>query len=175
MKKIDKFVSYLEEYFAVTSLLVASLLVFIQVILRYLFNISLIWSEEVARYVIIWFILVGSSIAVREKAHATVDAVVAFLPPLGKRIFSILANLTGIVFCVILIWSGSLTVSTVIEYGNVTPAVGIPMAIPYLALPVGGALMLFRFSQLLIKDFKNSDADDKAEPLMPETKGRLEK
>lgn len=175
MKKLDKFVSYLEEYFAVTSLLIASLIVFIQVILRYMFNISLVWSEEVARYVIIWFILVGSSIAVREKAHATVDAVVTFLPPFGKRLFSILANLTGIIFCVILIWSGSLTVSTVIEYGNVTPAVGIPMAIPYLALPVGGALMLFRFIQLLIKDFKNFDANDEEEPLTSETKGRLEK
>ena len=175
LKKIDKSVSNLEEYFAVTSLLIASLLVFVQVVLRYMFNISLVWSEEVARYVIIWFILVGSSIAVREKAHATVDAVVILLPPVGKRIFSILANLTGIIFCVILIWSGSITVSTVIEYGNVTPAVGIPMAIPYLAIPVGGALMLFRFIQLLVKDFKNFNVDDKAEPGIPETKGRLEK
>ncbi|WP_404454914.1 TRAP transporter small permease [Oceanobacillus kapialis] len=160
--KINKLLSNLEEYVAVLSLLVASLLVFLQVVLRYVFNISLVWSEEVSRYIIIWFILIGSSIAVREKAHATVDAVVAYLPTIPKKIFSILANLTGITFSVVLIWSGAITVSNVMELGNVTPAVGIPMSIPYLALPVGGSLMLLRFIQLLIQDitnFKTKDTD----------------
>ncbi|MFD1173412.1 TRAP transporter small permease [Oceanobacillus picturae] len=162
--KINKLLNNLEEYVAVLSLLIASLLVFLQVVLRYGFNISLVWSEEVSRYIIIWFILVGSSIAVREKAHATVDAVVAFLPTIPKKICSILANLIGVTFSVVLIWSGSITVSNVIEFGNVTPAVGIPMAIPYLALPVGGALMLIRFLQLFIQDitnFKTSAPHDK--------------
>ncbi len=151
----------MEEYFAVISLLVASLLVFIQVVLRYVFNNSLVWSEEIARYLIIWLILIGSSIAVREKAHATVDAVVAFLPPLPKRIFSILANLMGIVFCFILVRSGTITVSNVVEFGNVTPAIGISMAIPYLSVPVGGALMLYRFIQLLFDDFTSLNKNGK--------------
>lgn len=155
MKKLNHFIDHIEEYFTVFSLIAASLIVFVQVVLRYLFNTSLIWSEEIARYLIIWVILVGSSIAVREKAHASVDVVVSFLPSLPKKIFSIIINLIGVIFCIALIWSGSVTVSNVIEYGNVTPSLGIPMAIPYLALPVGGLLMLYRFLQLLIDDFKN--------------------
>ncbi|WP_200410918.1 TRAP transporter small permease [Virgibacillus salexigens] len=154
--RINKLLDHLEEYVAVLSLLIASLLVFLQVVLRYAFNISLVWSEEVSRYIIIWFILVGSSIAVREKAHATVDAVVTYLPYILKRLCSILASVIGMIFSVILIWSGSITVSNVIEFGNVTPAVGIPMFIPYLALPVGGSLMFIRFLQLLIKDATNA-------------------
>ncbi len=152
LDRVNKILNHMEEYFAVISLLIASLLVFIQVVLRYAFNNSLVWSEEIARYLIIWLVLIGSSIAVREKAHATVDAVVAFLPPLPKRIFSIIANLMGIAFCFILVRSGTITVSNVVEFGNVTPAVGIPMAIPYLSLPIGGALMLYRFIQLLFED-----------------------
>lgn len=155
MEKVNKVLNHIEEYFAVTSLIFASLLVFVQVVLRYAFNISLVWSEETARYIIIWVILIGSSIAVREKAHATVDALVAFLPPLLQRIFSILANLMGVIFCFILVRSGTITVLNVIEFNNVTPAMGIPMAIPYLSLPVGGALMLYRFIQLLFEDFTN--------------------
>lgn len=163
----------MEEYFAVASLIITSILVFIQVVLRYAFNISLVWSEEIARYLIIWFILIGSSIAVREKAHASVDAVVEFLPLLPKRIFSILANLTGIVFCFVLIWSGWTTVTTVIEFGNVTPAIGLPMAIPYLSLPVGGGLMLIRFLQLLVDDFKRlRNRHDMMEPSSAEERGK---
>lgn len=159
----NKILENLEEYIAVISLLVTSLLVFMQVVLRYGFNSSLIWVEEAARYIIIWFIFIGSSIAVREKAHATVDAVVTFLPPLFKTIFSILANLAGIVFCIIVVWSGFEMVSGVIKYGNITPAMGIPMAIPYLAVPVGGCLMLIRFIQLLVKDFRSSNDTEMSE------------
>lgn len=161
MGRVNKLLDNMEEYFAVISLLVASILVFVQVVLRYAFNISLVWSEEIARYLVIWLILIGSSIAVRERAHATVDAVVAFLPPLPKKIFSILANLIAIAFCFILIRSGTATVANVIEFGNVTPAIGLPMAIPYLSLPVGGALMLYRFIQLLFEDLTSLNQQGK--------------
>ena len=170
--KVNKFINNIEEYFAVISLLIASLLIFVQVVLRYAFNISLVWSEEIARYLIIWLILIGSSIAVRERAHAAVDAVVSFLPQLAKQIFSVLANLTGVAFCIILIRSGAITVSNVIEFGNVTPAIGIPMAIPYLSLSVGGSLMLFRFVQLLFEDLKGVNRNKKINSSEKEESGK---
>ncbi|QGH36014.1 TRAP transporter small permease subunit [Gracilibacillus salitolerans] len=164
MRTFNQAVNHIEEGFAVVSMIIASILIFVQVVLRYLFNFSLIWSEEAARFLIIWLILVGSSIAVREKGHATVDALVAFLPPAGKKLFSVFANLAGIAFCLILIWAGSEMVSSVVELGNVTPALGVPMAIPYLSVPVGGGLMLFRFLQLLFTDVKRSYSEDEGQP-----------
>lgn len=155
MRKLDYILNHFEEYLGVISLIFTSLLVFVQVVLRYLFNYSLSWSEEIARYLIVWFVFIGSSIAVREKAHATMDALVTYLPQTGKRIFSLLANLVSIVFCVLLVWSGSSMVSGVMEFGTVTPSTGMPMYIPYLALPVGACLMLIRFLQLLIQDVKS--------------------
>lgn len=160
MEKIKKFLDHLEEFLAVSTMLGASFLVFIQVVLRYLFHDSLFWSEEVARYLVIWCVFIGSSIAVREKGHATVDAIIAILPTAFKKLFFILASLAGVVFCIVLIWSGALVVSNVVGYGNVTPSLGISMAFPYLAVPVGGALMLYRFLQLLINDIKNLRSDN---------------
>jgi C4-dicarboxylate transporter DctQ subunit len=151
LQRINHFLNYFEEYVGVVSLIFTSLLVFV---LRYVFNYSLSWSEEVARYLIVWFVFIGSSIAVREKAHATMDALVTYLPDKGKKIFSIISNLVSIVFCVILIWSGSGIVSSVMESGSVTPATGMPMSIPYLALPMGAGLMLIRFMQLFVQDLK---------------------
>ena len=83
------------------------------------------------------------------------------MPPLPKKIFSILANLIAIAFCFILVRSGTATVANVIEFGNVTPAIGLPMAIPYLSLPVGGALMLYRFIQLLFEDLTSLNQQGK--------------
>jgi C4-dicarboxylate transporter, DctQ subunit len=155
LRKINHILNHLEEYVGVISLIFTSLLVFVQVVLRYLFNYSLSWSEEAARYLIVWFIFIGSSIAVREKAHATMDALVTILPAKGKRIFAILSNLIAMVFCLILMWSGIKTVEGVVAFGSVTPAIGMPMYLPYLAIPVGAGLMFIRFLQLCIHDIKH--------------------
>lgn len=166
MTKLNKILDRMEEYLAVSTMLISSLLVFTQVVLRYLFHETLYWSEEVARYLVIWGVFIGSSIAVREKGHATVDAIVVLLPTKFKRLFFIFANLAGIVFCLVLIWSGILVVSSVISYGNVTPSLGISMAVPYLAVPVGGAMMLYRFLQLLLKGIRGEHlVDHLSEPL----------
>lgn len=164
MKKINIFLNNLEEYLAVASLFFTSLLVFTQAVLRYGFHASLYWSDEVARYAIIWFVFIGASIAVREKAHATVDAVTILLPLKLQKACLILANFLGLVFCVIVILAGIDAVANVINFGSVTPSLGISMAIPYLALPVGASLMFIRFFQLLINEIKTFNLDDKTEP-----------
>lgn len=159
MRKVNKVLNYFEEYLAVTTLIFTSLLVFAQVILRYLFNYSLHWSEEVARYLIVWFIFIGSSIAVREKAHATVDAVLIILPNTMKKIFAILANMIAMIFCVVIIISGCKSILNVMQYGSVTPSLGMPMFIPYLAIPIGGGLMFIRFLQIFIDDIRSLKVD----------------
>ncbi|KHF39447.1 TRAP transporter small permease [Halalkalibacter okhensis] len=167
MKKLVKVIDHLEEYFGFFSLIIASLLIFVQVVLRYVFNYSLYWSEEVARYLIIWFIFIGSSIAVREKSHATVDLLLVYLPPVFKRILSVLGSVIAIIFFSFIIQSGIKTIENVVQFNNVTPALGIPMFIPYLAIPVGSALMILRFIQLIIaelRDFKNDLSGQSPKP-----------
>lgn len=144
----------MEEYIAVTLLIFTSFLVFSKVVLRFGFNTSLYWDDEVARYLIIWFIFIGSSIAVREKAHATVDLLVNFLSERWKLIMGIFTYLICIVFCILLIMSSRDAINNVMTYNSVTPALGIPMYIPYLAIPVGTILMLIRFIQAIFENIK---------------------
>lgn len=155
MQKINNILNKLEEYFAAASLFFISLLIFSQAVLRYGFNISFHWSEEVARYMIIWIVYIGSSIAVREKAHAAVDLMTIMMPVLMQRIISSLVNAIGITFCIITLWSGSIAVINAIENNTVTASIEVSMAWPYLAIPVGSLLMLIRFLQLLFKDIKS--------------------
>lgn len=154
MNKLNKVLNHLEEYFGFFSLLTATALIFIQVVMRYVFNYSIMWSEEMARYLIIWFIFVGSSMAVRERAHAKVDVLTSYVPFRAKKILEITASLTAILFCVLILISGVQTVQNVIKFSNFTPALQIPMYIPYLAIPVGASLMIIRFSQNIWADGK---------------------
>lgn len=59
MKKVIGFYNSLEAHLLVISLAFTTLLIFVQVVMRYVFNNSLSWSEELARYVFIWQIWLG--------------------------------------------------------------------------------------------------------------------
>lgn len=161
-----KILNYIEEYIAVFLLIFTSFLVFTQVVLRFGFNYSLYWGDEVARYLIIWFIFIGSSIAVREKAHATVDLLVAYLNERLRLLVGIIAYIVSTVFCVLLIIASKDAIENVMTFDSITPALGIPMYIPYLAIPVGAALMLLRFIQAICENaiklykFSNKEASD---------------
>ncbi|MGP4061062.1 TRAP transporter small permease [Halobacillus sp. H74] len=173
MDKLNKILNHFEEYLAVSTLIITSFLVFIQVVLRYSFNYSLVWSEEAARYMIVWFIFIGSSIAVREKAHVAVDAVIVYLPKLWKTIFSVLASLAAMAFCIVLVISGFAIISNVMNFGSVTPSLGIPMYVPYLAIPVGGVLMFIRFTQQLVNHIKNRNEKETLEDVKLEEVSKL--
>ena len=70
---IRKLIDNLEEYFVVATMALMTLLVFVQVIMRYVFSSSLSWSEELARFIFLWVSWVGASYAVKERAHFRVE------------------------------------------------------------------------------------------------------
>lgn len=63
LSRIGNIYNNLEEYLLVVSLVINVLLVFLQVIMRTVFKNSLTWSEELSRYIFIWQIWLGASIA----------------------------------------------------------------------------------------------------------------
>ena len=75
MKKLFNFYNKIEEYLLVYSLVFNVILVFSQVIMRSIFNLSLSWSEELSRYIFIWQIWLGTSIAIKEDKHINVELI----------------------------------------------------------------------------------------------------
>ena len=63
---IKKFLYNFEEYFVVWTMAIMTILVFIQVVMRYVFSNSLSWSEELARFIFLWVSWIGASYAVKE-------------------------------------------------------------------------------------------------------------
>jgi len=111
-------------------------IVAIQVACRYLFNASLFWSEEAARYLLIWLTFVGAAAAFRRGAHPRVTALVGRLPAPARPVMARLADLvsTGL-FIGMIVWG---TQFAWFVRHQTTPALGLPKWMVMAALPVGG-------------------------------------
>lgn len=154
LAQLNRVTELFEDYFPAMLMIATSLAVFLQVILRYFFARSLIWPEEFARHGIVWFVMIGASLAVRENSHAKVDAVIRLFPPRGRKALEIFAIVASIGFTALLTMIGVEMVFRIARIGNVTPTMRIPMSIPYAGIPIGAFLMMIRYIQDLIAYLK---------------------
>lgn len=132
------------------------LVVFSQVIARFVFNDPFRWSEELARYLQVWMIILTSSICIREGTHLAVDYATHMLPFVCRKLLKLLALLLMMFYLIIVTVYGARIVSVIT--GQVSPAMQIPIYIVYLAVPIGGSLM---FIETLISFFKLTGAKNK--------------
>ena len=126
--------------FLVASLTVMLIALFLQVVLRYLFNYSLSWTAELSRYLMIWITFVGAAIAVRHNRLIKVEILLLKMPPGMKKGVQITAAVISFAFYILLIVYGISILQTV--KGQHSSALQLSMAIPYAAIPVGALLML---------------------------------
>ena len=116
-----------------------AVVVFLQVVFRYLLRQPLFWSEELPRYLLIWMSFLAAALAQKSEAHINITLALAPLPPAWRRAVRILTNLIFLAFLAVLVYSGALVVG--ITASPRSTALQIPMAAVYLALPVGAVLM----------------------------------
>ena len=138
-KLLDK-LNLLIEYIVCLLLAVMVVTVFLQVIFRFVIHSSLPWSEELARYILVWLSFLGASIGVRRKAHIGVAAITNLLKGVWRRGVSILVPLFATVFFLFLTIYGYRILKVV--FYQLSPAMEISMAIPYSAVCVSSVLMV---------------------------------
>ena len=115
----------------VACLVLMVTMVFGNVVMRYGFNAGITMSEELSRWLFLWVIFMGATVAVRERSHMGVDIVVALLPPIGQRLCLLLGH--GLMlFVTWLMLDGSVT-QTRINWDVEAPVTGLPMAVAYSA------------------------------------------
>ena len=128
---------------------VMSIVIIAQVCCRVL-KMSLPWSEEFSRYIMIYIVFLGSGYAVRYDLLMSVKILWENVPKSALKFLSILVNLLMSAFFVLLIVEGFEIMKMV---GNQTsPAMTISMSIPYGAMPLGGILMLINSLAVIAED-----------------------
>jgi len=136
--------------------LVMVVVILLQVFLRYVVRASLPWSEELARYLMVWIGLAGASLALREGRHVGVTLLVDRTRGMLRRL------LTGVAL-VVVFWFLWLMLSEGVRLlGYIwlqrSPAMDLPMVIPYAAIPVGALFMMVEALLALIRLFQRADA-----------------
>ena len=102
-------------------------LVFTNVVLRYIFNSGIPTSEELSRWLLVWLTFLGAIVALRQHAHLGVDTLVRMLPPKGRLLCFILSYL------LMLYADGLLTLGswkqTIITFADRAPATGLSVGL----------------------------------------------
>ncbi len=146
-----KFLAKIEDFFCASALLLTAILLFVNVVLRYVFSASTSWAEELIRYLMIWITFIGGSVCVRKGAHIRMDFLLTLLPKGSHLWLNRLVFIGAALFCGALFWYSLQLVLFTIELEQTSPAMKLPMWIPYLAMPVGSGLMAFRFAQMALR------------------------
>lgn len=119
--------------FLLTGLMFLSVL--LQVVSRYVFAHPVAWSEELARYLMIWSASLATSEAYFRKSHVGVTVLGDFIPNRFKRWHQQLVHCIVLMLMAVIVYYG-VELSQLVS-GQESPALSIPMAVAYLAIPVG--------------------------------------
>ena len=113
---------------------------FMQVVWRYVLEASLYWSEELLRYMYVWVIFLGTSVAIRSRLHVSIDAFVSLLKGRPRYVVKTVIRLFSVAFFALVVVIG--VQFTLHNLGQVSPAVQLPMSVAYVAMPLGGLFSL---------------------------------
>ncbi|MBD0864112.1 MAG: TRAP transporter small permease subunit [Rhodobacteraceae bacterium] len=103
------------------------------------------WVEETVSFMMIWCSFLAASVALLEGRHVSVDMLKDNLPPALLTLVKIAINATGAVVCGYLAWQSWNLTNFVLNSGQISPVMGVSMAVLYLPALVGMALLCLGF------------------------------
>lgn len=109
------------------------------VFMRYVLNMAPKWSDEIARYLMVWLALLSFSVALKEKRHIGLTLGIQAIPFKIRPYFYLLIDLVVLYFCFFISYQG-VKIAKFVSLQR-SPSVYIPMWIPYLSIPIGFFLM----------------------------------
>lgn len=145
---IERSVGIVEQVLCSTILTIMVVAIGLQVVFRYVINSPLDWTEEGARLGLVWLTFLGASMVMGRKAHIVIDIIVLLLPARVRLAWGALIDLSIGALLALLVVAGW---KLVVMSQGVQTAIGLPVGLFYLALPVASVLMMFRVV-LLISD-----------------------
>jgi TRAP-type C4-dicarboxylate transport system permease small subunit len=150
VNKIYSVVKIIEENLVIILLAIMVSNVTMGVFYRYVLNNSLSWTEELARYLMVWFAYIGMAMAFRDESHVNVSFLVNYFPLIYQHIIKIISYLL-VLFFLITLFSQSLSVSRIVKI-QTSPSVQIPMIYPYLSVTFGALLMAIEVVHIIFKN-----------------------
>jgi TRAP-type C4-dicarboxylate transport system permease small subunit len=151
LKVLKWFDRHIEEVVMVALTWLLLIVLFLQVLFRFVIKLPLGWTEEIAINALPWLCYFGSSLAVRERKHMRVDIVVHFMPPVLAKIFDLVADICFLGFSVFVLYFSSMLTRSLFINGAKTAVLGWSKGFIYIGIPIAFALTLYRLVMDIIR------------------------
>ncbi|OGB93703.1 MAG: hypothetical protein A2Z31_02660 [candidate division NC10 bacterium RBG_16_65_8] len=138
----------------------------LQVFNRYVLDYVLGWEEEVSRYLMIWSAFLAASYALWQGEQLGMEFVVKLLPERARKAVRILTNVLCIAFLAVIAYQGFVWMMPQ-QLDQISPSLGITMAIPYAAIPVSAVLMIWVEILFIWRELRGEETahESRTEPL----------
>lgn len=133
-----------------------------QVVMRYVFNRSPSWSEEVSLILLVWFGILSIPIGVKLHLHIGIEYIFRQFPMRMQWIVSRLVYLLITAFGVVMIIAGIQLVDFMRM--STLPATKLPSAVPYSVIPLSGLMLAYNALELFFTSYQRFVRDSEEEP-----------
>lgn len=158
IKSLTRRLAVLCEVSAAAVFAVVCILNFSQVFGRYMLGSSFNWAEEIMRYSMLWVMMLGGTAAIYRGDHMAVDTLLDTLPPRFTHLIRSFLFGIAAIFCALLVWYG--WPAALANARQSAAASGVPMIVPYMAIPIGGALMIVQIILCWASGFDSTHYDE---------------
>jgi C4-dicarboxylate transporter DctQ subunit len=147
-----------EEAVICLLLVLTTLLVFVDVVMRFGFNTGFMWTQELTLHMSAWFVLFGASYGIKVGSHIGVDAFVKLFPRTGRRVLTTIGCLLGIAYCGLILYGSWIYLAKVRKIGIELEDLPIPAWLAHGMLLIGFSFLSVRLL-LLLRDVLIGNAD----------------
>ena len=144
LEKIDNILGVIDKTLMIILASSATILAFVNVIARYVFNASIVWAGELTTYLFIWMTLFGASYGFEVGMHISFKALVRLFPPKIYKAIALFSHFVILIFLVMLVYLGIQLVKFDYITGQVSIDLQIPFWIIYLVVPITMATASWR-------------------------------
>ncbi len=167
LTKINNFILSIEEILLVVITVGLCLVIFVEVLARYIFFTSTAWAEELARYLFIILTFIGAAYACAHHDHIEIDIINQVLEKIpaikdkkkSQKIVDIIGNVTTIIFLLIFNSIFGNYIAQINKIGLLSPTMQIPMVWIYASVYLGGVLSIIHLIYLVIRDLSGAKSE----------------
>lgn len=146
---LSKIFNSLEETIICLLMATMTLLVFVEVVMRFVFNEGIMWAQELTLHLSAWMVLFGVSYGIKVGAHIGVDALVKILPPKARKTIGILAVCACLFYCALFIEGSWVYLKKMYKIKIELDDMPIQKWAAHSILLIGMAMITWRLLQLL--------------------------
>lgn len=126
--------------------------IIIEIVLRYLFNMTTGIGEETARHAFIWLSWIAASLAAKKRIHISINLFYANMSYRGQAAMTLINNVLFICLATVVVYYTLSIMSDQFAYGTLSRAARYPMYLAYLGIPLGYLMMIGRLVQNVVAD-----------------------